>query len=136
MALARKAMKRTYRNTGPTPATRATLRARSGGYCEMGLAGCTGWATEVAHRIKRGMGGRHGEALAESNRLANLLHSCHTCHAWTHDRPTEANDLGLMLEEHQNPRDEPVAYREAGWVLLDDEGFFWPADAPPERGVA
>jgi hypothetical protein len=129
-------MSRTYRPTGPDVRTRANLRARSGGYCEMNLAGCTGRATEVAHRIKRGAGGRHGEALERSNRLSNLIHACSDCHAWTHARPTEAYQLGLMLREHQNPADEPMPYRNEGWVLLTDDGGMWPAEHPPERGVA
>lgn len=108
--------------SGPDVRTRAALHARSGGWCEMALPGCLGRATEVAHRVKRGMGGRHGEALAASNRLSNLIHSCGDCHAWTHRRPAEAYDMRLMLREHQDPAAEPMPYRNAGWVLLTDDG--------------
>lgn len=117
------------KSNGPGPKQRQTLVERSSGDCEMRLYGCFGRATEAAHRIKRGAGGRHGEALEENNRLSNLLHACRSCHAWTHASPNEAYDLGLMLREHQDPSQEPVAYQNAGWVLLDDLGGLWPYGA-------
>ncbi len=127
--LTRSPMRRVGRNTGPSQYVRLALCERSGGWCEMRLSGCTGKATEAAHRIGRKAGGRHGEALTESNRLSNLIHSCATCHRWTHDNPALAQDLGLMLREYQDPSLEPVAYQNAGWVVLDDEAGLWPVAA-------
>lgn len=116
-------MKRTPMKTRvrPTPLDRDALTRRSGGWCEMQLTGCEGRAYEAAHRIKRGMGGRKGEARVRNNTLSNVLHACHTCHAWCHARPEEAYELGLMLREGQDPLTEP-AVRRGLLVLLDDAG--------------
>ncbi|MBX6357905.1 MAG: hypothetical protein IRZ05_18880 [Micromonosporaceae bacterium] len=99
----------------------AALTARSGGVCEMQLVGCQGQATDPCHRIKRGIGGRHGAAKRLSDRLSNLVHGCRMCHDWCHARPAEAYDFGLMLREWQDPAVEPVL-RRGQWVLLDDDG--------------
>jgi hypothetical protein len=111
------------------PDIKATLAERSGGYCEMGLTGCTGQATDPAHRIGRKAGGRPNDDL---DHLANLIHACRSCHRWTHERPAEAQGLGLMLREGQDPRIEPFAFRNADWRLIDDFGGYageW-TDAP------
>lgn len=120
-AIKRVLMSRRWKATGPTPDVVEALRERSGGWCEMALPGCLGRATEVCHRIKRGMGGRKGVARSENNRLSNVIDGCHVCHGWTHSRPTEAGELGLILEEWQDPPTEPVA-RRGVLVLLADDG--------------
>jgi hypothetical protein len=97
---------------------REGLERRSEGLCEMRLPGCSGNATDAAHRLARKKGGRRYESF---DRLCNLIHACRTCHRWTHDRPAEANDLGLVLKEWQVPELEPMAYRNQGWVLLGAE---------------
>ncbi|MEO3922675.1 hypothetical protein ABGB07_02150 [Micromonosporaceae bacterium B7E4] len=114
-------MKNRYRPTGPTTDEMEKLRERSGGLCEMQLPGCLGRATDVCHRIKRGMGGRKGAARELNNRLSNVIHGCRECHGWTHARPEEAYDLGLMLREGQDPENEPVT-RRCEWVYLYDDG--------------
>lgn len=108
-------------------AVRRRLAKRSDGQCEMQLAGCLLVATEVSHRIKRGTGGRHGQAAEENSRLSNLLHACAVCHRWCHARPAEAYDLGLILREHQDPTREPANTVRYGPVWLDDDGGLWPA---------
>lgn len=99
----------------------AAIAGRSGGWCEMQLNGCLGQATDACHRIKRGMGGRHGAAEAESSRLSDVIHGCRVCHQWTHARPTESYEMGLMLHEGQDPAMEPVLYRNEV-KYLDDFG--------------
>lgn len=99
---------------------RVELKKRSGGECEMQLHGCTWYATDPAHRIGQGSGGRHGKAKVENDRLSNLLHSCRTCHEWTHARDAEAKDLGLRLENGMVPTREPVVYRGVLSYLTDD----------------
>jgi hypothetical protein len=89
---------------------RRALAARSEGRCETQLPGCLGTATDPCHRVGRAQGG--------ADTLANVHHSCRVCHRWTHDRPKEANELGLILWSRQVPELEPMAYRNAGWVLL------------------
>lgn len=114
-------VRRSYRNTGPDPATREQLKQRSGGICELQLPGCWSRASEVSHRKGRKSGGRHGEALAENNRLCNVMHACRPCGQWVTDRPAEAKDLGLVLEEWQVPELEPASYRNECWALLGEE---------------
>ncbi|HEY9415509.1 MAG TPA: hypothetical protein VIQ30_12170, partial [Pseudonocardia sp.] len=76
---------------------------------------------DVCHRIKRGMGGRKGAARDQNNRLSNVMHGCRECHAWTHARPQESYEMGLMLREGQDPENEPVI-RRCQWVYLYDNG--------------
>jgi hypothetical protein len=111
--------------TGPKPGTeekdaRAIVRERSGGWCEMRLTGCAGRATDFSHRIGQGVGG--------PDTPSNAMDACRICHSWCHARPAEAKDLGLMLESWQDPTLEPVAYQNAGLVMLDDRGGLWPVD--------
>lgn len=100
---------------------RVALMKRSGGWCEMQLPGCTGVATDPAHRIGQGSGGRHGEAKVQNDRLSNLLYACRTCHEWTHREDELANDDGLRLKNGCIPTQEPVLYRGV-LSYLDDEG--------------
>ncbi len=116
-------MKRTRPEPGFPPALRAQLFARAGGMSEARLPGCWGTATQACHRKHRKGGGR---PLGDDERLSNAWAGCTPCHDWTHARPTEANDLGLLLKEHQDPTVEPMAYQNAGFVVLDDEGGMWP----------
>lgn len=110
----------TYRPAVPDD-VRAALKKRSRGECEMQLNGCTWYATDPAHRIGQGSGGRHGEAKVQNDRLSNLLYACRTCHDWTHARDAEAKDKGLRLENGQVPLVEPVLYRGV-LSYLDDAG--------------
>lgn len=101
---------------------RRELAARSGGVCEIGAPGCTGQATEAAHRVKRGMGGRKGAALTGHDVLSNLLHVDHHCHhQLCHANPAAAYAAGWMLREHEHPATTPALYRGV-WVLLHDDG--------------
>ena len=120
--LRRTRMKATRPKPSVPPSVRALVVARSGGRCEAALPGCLGRATDQAHRISRKMGGRRDGF----DSAANTLHLCRACHSWCHARPAEAKDLGLMLDEWQDPTREPVAYQNAGWVVLDNEGGLWP----------
>lgn len=97
---------------------KAIVRVRSGGYCEMRLSGCLGRATDFSHRIGRGVGG--------ADTPSNGMDACRICHQWCHANPAEAKDLNLMLESWQDPTVEPVAYQNAGFVRLDNEGGLWP----------
>lgn len=107
----------------PQPSTeekraRALVRERSGGFCEMRLTGCLGQATDFSHRIGRGQCGPWT--------ASNGLDACRACHAWCHSRRTEAEGLGLILRSDRDPTVEPVAYQNAGFVRLDDDGGLWP----------
>lgn len=106
------------KRTEEEQAARALVRTRSQGWCEMQLTGCSGRATDFSHRIRRSQGG-HWTA-------SNGLDACRMCHTWVTERTTESNGLGLTLESWQDPTVEPVAYQNAGFVRLDDEGGLWP----------
>lgn len=96
---------------------------RSGGRCEIGLmAICTGPATDSAHRLGEGMGGRHGEAAEVNDRPGNVLRACRACHRWTHENPRLAQGFGWMLRTGDDPLTTPVLYRHEEWVLLGDDG--------------
>lgn len=102
------------------PKVRAALATRSGGLCEMALPGCALTATDPAHRLKTGAGGRHGAAKLAHDVLSNLTHACRPCHSWTHAEPARARLLGLMLREGDNPLTEWVLYRGVRSWLTDD----------------
>jgi hypothetical protein len=99
------------------------LAERSGGWCEMQLAGCWGRASDPCHRIGTKAGGRQGAAAEHHDRLSNVLHGCRACHDWqtqTNNR-LPAEELGLVLREGDDPLTKPVRYRGLD-CLLDDEG--------------
>lgn len=93
-----------------TPATRAIVRGRSGGVCE--LEGCDSPATHVHHRQLR-RHGRHG--------ASNLLHTCGPCHTRIHGHVRYSMDVGWIVSAY----DEPLL-REAlingDWVWLGEDG--------------
>lgn len=101
---------------------RAGLARRSGGVCEVAQPGCTGAATDLSHRIRVGMGGRHGAAALAHHVLSNMLHACRWCHGQRlHANPREAYAAGWMLREGQTPARHRVLYR-GSWRWLDDQG--------------
>ena len=103
------------------PKVRAALRERSDGMCEIAAPGCTGVATDFAHRKKVGAGGRKGAAARAHHVLANALASCRSCHANCHAAPAAAYWRGWMLRENDNPTTMPVLYRGC-WPLLSNDG--------------
>lgn len=110
------------RRTTPAipPRIRIALAFRSEGVCEMALLGCTVQATDPAHRVRQGMGGRKGAAKATHDVLSNLIHACRRCHSRTHAEPLFAYSLGLMLRDGSDPLTEPVWYRGLRRWLTDD----------------
>lgn len=125
LKVAGKAVRSTFAPARPKPAVPAKVRkalaARSGGMCEIQRDGCLGWAVDPAHRIARGMGGRHGTAEVEASRLSVLLHSCRACHEWTHDHPAASHEAGWFVHDGDDPTAQPVLYRGVR-RFLDDAG--------------
>lgn len=106
-----------------TAAQKRPLAERSGGYCEIRKTGwCHGAATDVAHRIAEGMGGRHGAAAEANDRLSAVLHACRSCHEWCHRNVAAAEEQGWMLRNGDNPLLKRVYYAGRGWCHLDDDG--------------
>lgn len=71
---------------------RVLVHARSQGWCEARLPGCTGRATHVHHVLPRSAGGTHD--------LVNLLDLCGSDHRWVHLHPVEARKLGLLASRY------------------------------------
>lgn len=104
---------------------REIVAERSGGRCEIGFPHCEGTASQMAHRVARKAGGRHGEARAENDRASNLVHACWVCHRVVEERPAIAEEFGLRLPEGADPARVPVwlaTHDPALPVWLDDEG--------------
>lgn len=102
---------------------RARLADRSHGWCEIRWPNvCTGQATDAAHRIGEGSGGRHGAAAELNDRLSGVLHACRSCHQHCHANPAFARGKGWMLRNGDRPAAEPVYYAGRGWRKLDDDG--------------
>lgn len=104
-----------------TKALKAALSVRSGGDCEIQQEGCQGRAVDPCHRIGTGMGGVHGDAIAESDRLSNVVHGCRSCGRWQHQHDLLAKAYGQILPRHADPLQEPILLR-YGVVWLDDDG--------------
>lgn len=95
--------------------TRELVTARSGGRCEV----CGGLATDMAHRVGRGVGGLWCPS--------NMLHLCRECHQGCHGNPGRAYDEGVMLRAHQHPGEHPAlviptqgAHLERVWCHVGD----------------
>lgn len=118
-----KPMKRARWTPAVPKDTRAALIERSTGWCEIQMAGCLGRGTDPSHRITTKLGGRHGAAKVEHDRLSDVLWACRSCHDWLGDHPaaSKAERVGWALEEWQNPTECPVLYR-GRLVFLDDFG--------------
>lgn len=87
--------------------TRKLVRKRSDGFCEK--CGTPG-ATDMAHRISRGVGGGW--------EAANILHLCRSCHAYHHQNPTIAYDGGWHLRSTSSPTRTPVWLYNSGDTAL------------------
>jgi len=77
--------------------TRKAVAGRSCGICE-----CCGRAkaTDMHHRISRGVGGQWTPA--------NILHLCRSCHGYITDHPNMAYRRGLSLRHGDNPESIPL----------------------------
>jgi hypothetical protein len=135
--LARSALAKKAPRAKLTSRQRQPLDERSEGCCEIRLAAiCTGRATDTAHRLGEGMGGRHGEAAERNDRPSNVLRACRRCHRWCHEYPALARTFGWMLRTGDDPLETPVLYRHEQWVLLADDGSLIPWDWHQEGEVS
>jgi hypothetical protein len=78
------------------------------------------------HRLMRSHAfpGLHG--------TSNLILLCGSgttgCHGWVHAHPSESYRNGWLVRSTNYPDEMPVMDHRHGWVLLDDEGHWTPAD--------
>jgi hypothetical protein len=106
------------------------VKARSGGFCEIGLR-CLGEApaTERAHRMGKGIGGAGSKGRKTSDAPADLLDACRADHDLL-DRVAVAESYlhGYKVRHGAaRPSEVPVQHFRLGWVLLDDAGGWRPA---------
>ena len=110
------------RDTGPTKAVRALVWERDGGCCvRCGLFG--GEYAWPPHQIHHRSGRRRGGSRLESkNSPTNLILLCGAeCHPWVESYRTEAEVLGLIVRECDDPATTPLVYR-GHRVLLTHDG--------------
>lgn len=99
---------------------REIVRRRSGGMCEVQLAGlCLGQANNYQHRVNRSQGGGYAPSAA--------LDACGSgttgCHGFITENPAVAYDNGWSVRSWDDPLTCPVLYR-GQWVVLDDVGGY------------
>lgn len=118
-------LKRRSRYTGPSAATRSTVRGRADHRCEWPDCGQPG--VQYHHRLNRKMGGRHGKRREQLNQASWLLYACHLHHEQVTSAFGEvlddAKSMGWVLTETQNALEEPV-HTALGRLLLDDKGGY------------
>lgn len=110
--------------TAWTADTRETVKARSGGRCEIGAVGCLGTASNIHHRLPTRMGGSSNPALGTA---ANALHVCGMgnasgCHRFVDEFSTIAEWAGWKLPAGSDPASVPVRYRCRTWRWLTEDG--------------
>lgn len=116
----RSPMKRSVRDTGPSPLQRAEVIGRAHGYCERCGASCHHAPYSIHHRLPRGRGGR--------NELANLVLLCGSattpggCHHEVERHRERAYDHGWLVPTGMEPAETPVNHLTFGRVLLDNDG--------------
>lgn len=81
-------------------ASRRSVEARSGGYCEARASyRCQGRASHKHHRKLRRF---------HDHRPENLLDVCHVCHAVIHANVAAARQRGFLVRSTDVPEDVPV----------------------------
>lgn len=71
-----------------SPKVKQAVLTRSGGLCERQLPSgrrCLSLGHDYHHIVRKGMGGRHGEAKKISDSEANCMMVCLSCHGERHD---------------------------------------------------
>lgn len=111
-----------------TDYTRTLLNERSLGLCEL----CGHPATNIHHRLPRGMGGTRRAI----HTVEWLLHLCGWgnstgCHGAVESSRHVAYTNGWLLRQHQTPPTSPVWVYGRTWVILKPDGTYEPWGAQP-----
>ncbi len=110
--------------TGFSKQVRDRILERSQGQCEIcGLAA----PEQIHHRRPRGSG---GSKAADTNRAANGLAICSSCHAIVESRREFALDRGWLVRQGYSPVNVPVVFHGSWALLTDDGGVFRPPAGP------
>jgi hypothetical protein len=102
---------------------RRIVRQRSGGDCELRIAGvCEGRATNLQHRKNRSQGGQW----TPSNGLDVCGTGTRGCHGFIHQHPAMAREKGWTVPSWADPEKTPVEMWMWGsmqvFALLDNQG--------------
>lgn len=81
---------------------RRLVLARDGENCLR----CLQPATDVHHRLPRGMGGTRNEYITFG--VANLVSLCRECHNFIHQHPALAYETGFLVHSWDDPADIPL----------------------------
>lgn len=118
-------------STGFPPKVRQLILERAGVQgdyvrCERTGAWTPSELIQIHHRIPRGAGGTRRP---EVNEAANGIAICLSEHTLIELNRAKAAEYGLLITKHgaQQPCAVPVLLHH-GWVLLDNEGGYQPAD--------
>lgn len=103
------------RNTDPTEAVKAIVKARNNGVC---LVCGVVRGEQIHHRRPRGAG---GSRRPDTNAPANLVFICHLCHSDIESRREWALERGYLVRQSHSPAASPI-WLWGRWHLLDDEG--------------
>jgi hypothetical protein len=92
---------------------------------------CFGDATDVHHRLRKGMGGTANEKIKFGS--ANLISLCRYCHSLIHGNPTHSYAHGWLVHSWHDPEDIPVSLH-TGTLMLKTDGtivFTGECEKPP-----
>lgn len=84
--------------------------------CQM----CLGEATDVHHRIVRGIGGTSDDKVNYSP--ANLISVCRECHDDIHAEPEQSYEDGYLVRKGEDPASKPVLITPDLTVWLNKDG--------------
>lgn len=127
--------RKAVRYTGPDQATVDLVLERDKNscvYCGKGVStepGQRGMFWSIQHRDPRGAGGTSNPDVNLPSRLVVLCGSGTTgCHGWAEENRREAEALGLLLRDGDDPYTTPVSTW-YGVAFLDDKGD-WSSEMP------
>lgn len=90
---------------------------------------CGHRASQVHHRIPRGMGGTRNP---NAHELSRLISVCDDCHLWIESNRSEAEGLGYLVRFGTPPAYAPILWR-TRWVHLGSDGAVYAVPTPPEQ---
>jgi 5-methylcytosine-specific restriction enzyme A len=92
------------------------VNERDGGICQK----CPDPATDVHHRVTRGMGGSRDDTLNYG--MANLVALCRSCHDEVHAHPAASYNAGWLVRTGNDPAVIPLVVTKDMTIWLKDDG--------------
>jgi 5-methylcytosine-specific restriction endonuclease McrA len=130
-AIKRVMMRRRIASTGPSPDVVEAVYERAQHSCEI----CTcavgprrGDDHHIHHRRPRALGGTKRE---DTNLPSNLMLLCPSCHADVESNRGEAQAVGWLLRQNDDPAAVAVLVQRDRWVYLTVDATY--SDDPPDE---